>query len=102
MQEPEKVYVDDRAWIGWQMLPEHVKTDIVSALEPLVGVLPARWPARIRSWRPEKNLYVLPVWLKNGEMYVFFTPREQQIHIEGLHLRELIEQLSGKEVVEAK
>ncbi len=101
VDESEKVNVDDRAWIGWQMLPAHVKTDIVTSLEPLAGVPPSNWPARILRWRPERNVYVLPVWLRTDEMYVFFAPREQRIHIEGLHLRELIERLSGKEVTGA-
>src|SRR5262245_4717801 len=100
--ESEKVYVEDRAWIGWDMLPEHVKTDILTTLEPLADVSPEQWPARIRPWRKREGIYVMPTWIRGDELYVFLKPGDKRIHIDGLHLRELIEQLRGEKVTEAK
>ncbi len=74
MDESDKVHVDDRAWIGWQKLPAHVKTDILRTLEPLAGLPPERWPARIKRWPSEENLYVLPVWVDADELFVFAYP----------------------------
>jgi hypothetical protein len=102
MDESDKVYIEDRALIGWQMLPEHVKTDILTMLEPLAGTPPEQWPARIRPWRPKEQLYMMPTWLRADEMYVFLRPENHRIHIEGLHLREKIELLRGEKVTEAK
>src|SRR5262245_34025591 len=100
---PDKVRVEDPAWIGWNMLPDHVKTDVLTTLEPLADVAPEQWPPRIRPWRPKEDLYVMPAWVQGDELYVFLRPREGRIHIDGLHLREKIELLRGeKKVAETK
>ena len=100
MNDSEKVYVDDRAWIGWQKLPGHVKTVVLRTLEPLAGLPPDRWPARIKPWRSEENLYVLPVWVDADELFVFIYPNGGRIHVESMLYRALIEQLRGRPVTE--
>lgn len=102
MNESDKVYIEDSAWIGWQMIPPHVQTDILTTLEPLVGLPPDQWPSRIRSWRAKEQLYMMPAWLRGEELYVFFKPEPTRFRIEGLHSREKIEMLRGQKVVEAK
>lgn len=100
MDESSKVYVDDRAWLGWQKLPSHVKTDILSTLEPLATQPPGQWPERIKPWRSEENLYVLPVWVGGHELFVFLYPQEERIHIDSMLYRELIEEVRGRPVTE--
>jgi hypothetical protein len=95
VNDSDKVIVDDWAWMGWQKLPAHVRTDIVSTLAPLAEQPPDRWPKeRIERWRSEPNLYVLPVWVGPNELLAFFYPQEGRIHIDSMFYRELLERLA--------
>src|SRR5260370_40757320 len=101
MEESDKIVVDDLPWFAWQRLPAHVKTDVLGVLEPMAGKPPEQWPARVRTWKPESNLYVLPTWVGPDELYVFVSPEGCRIRIEAMYLREFIDKLRPKRVVEA-
>lgn len=85
----------DKVTFGGQALPAHVKTDILTTLEPLAGVSPDQWPGRVRSWRPKENLFLLPTWVGPDELYVFLSPEGGRIHIQSMYLRELIDRLNS-------
>jgi hypothetical protein len=93
MQESVKVEIGDRAWISWHMLPPASRTDILETLEDLAGKPPESWPARVRPWRPELNLYLIPFWVRNEEVYVFIKPQGERILLEAMYLRELLEEM---------
>lgn len=93
MDNEEKIHIEDRAWIGWHLLPEVSKADIRATLEPLAGTPPEKWPARVRPWRMSQGIYVVPFWIRNEEVYVFIKPVGGRIHLDGLYLREVVAQM---------
>ncbi len=98
MEESEKVFVEDAAWVSWQLLPPAVRAEIIGALEPLAGTPPESWPPRVRAWWPAENVYALSTWLRGHELFVFIVPKDGRIHIDGMAMRELIEKLRGQMV----
>jgi hypothetical protein len=99
MNETEKVYTESRALIGWDLLPEHVRHDIRTTLARYADELLPASSERIRAWNSEQGLFVLPVWVDETELLVFFRKKPQQISIEGLHRAELLALLGKRKAV---
>jgi hypothetical protein len=89
MQAQEKVVVDGRALIGWHMMPAPDRAKVVEALEGLAGRSPEGYPAgAVERWRPGRDLFAYHLPSPEGEMLVFFYPKDGQIHIDSLAPKE--------------
>ncbi len=89
MQMPEKVVVDDRALIGWHMMPVPFRAKVMEALEGLAGWPPESYPAgKVERWRPDRDLFAYHIPLPEGEMLIFFYPKDGRVHIDSLAPKE--------------
>ena len=76
MQMQEKVVVDDRALIGWHMMPVPSRAKgHGGALDGLAGWPPECYPAsKVERWRPERDLFAYHIPLPEGGDAHFLLP----------------------------
>ncbi len=92
MPTKEKVVVDDRALIAWHMSPFADQARMMAALEGLVGRLPEDYPTgTVERWWPNRDLFAYHVPFPEGEMLVFFYPKDGRIHIDSIAPKERYE-----------
>jgi hypothetical protein len=89
MQTQEKVVIDDRALIGWHMTPASDRAKVMEALERLVGRPPEDYPAgAVERWWPDRDLFAYHYPSPEGELLIFFYPRDGRLHIDSLAPKE--------------
>jgi hypothetical protein len=98
MQTPEKVIVDDRAWIGWFKLPEAAKAELLEELGKLADQPVDRWAGgAVERWT---NGYMFAYHImvrEKDELLVFFRPEEgNRVRIDDMMLKETIDRYFAK------
>ena len=89
MQTQEKVVVNDRALIGWHMMPVADRVKVMEALEGLAGRPPESYPGgKVERWRPDRDLFAYHIPFPEGEMLIFFYPKDGRMHIDSLAPKE--------------
>jgi hypothetical protein len=95
MQTQEKVVIDDRAWIGWNMMPVTDRARVLNALEGLAGQPAEKWPSAVKRWWPDRDVFTYPIVIEGDEVLVFFYPQNGQIHLDSMTLKEALERYSA-------
>ena len=93
MRDSEKLILEPAAVASWHYLPHGVREEIKEFLEGLAGTPPETWPPRVKLWNPHRGVYALSTWLKGHEMLVFIFPDGDKLNIEGLSMREVLDEM---------